>query len=86
VNAVLWGAVAAELLIVGVLSVRLARGPSVTDRVVALNTMSIQGALAVVCFSLLAGRSLYLDIALWLVSFGCLGGLLWARYLERGLL
>jgi multicomponent Na+:H+ antiporter subunit F len=76
----------AELVIVAVLLVRLAIGPSVTDRIVALNTISTQAALAVIVFAVFADRSIYLDVALWLASFSYLGALVWARYLERGLL
>lgn len=76
----------AEVLIVGLLLVRVARGPSVSDRIVALNTISTQGALAVLFFAAFADRSIYLDVALWMVSFSYLGALVWARYLERGLL
>jgi multicomponent Na+:H+ antiporter subunit F len=76
----------AEMLIVAVVFARLAIGPSVTDRIVALNTISTQAALAVVVFAVFADRSIYLDVALWLSSFSYLGALVWARYLERGLL
>jgi multicomponent Na+:H+ antiporter subunit F len=76
----------AEMVIGAVLLARLAIGPSVTDRIVALNTVSTQAALAVVVFAVFADRSIYLDVALWLVSFSYLGALVWARYLERGLL
>jgi len=76
----------AELLIVGLLLIRLARGPSVTDRIVALNTISTQCGLAVLFFAAFADRTIYLDVALWLSSFSYLGAIVWARYLERGLL
>jgi multicomponent Na+:H+ antiporter subunit F len=76
----------AQLVIIGLLIVRLARGPSVTDRIVALNTISTQCALAVLFFAAFADRSIYLDVGLWMVSFSYLGALVWARYLERGLL
>jgi multicomponent Na+:H+ antiporter subunit F len=76
----------AETVIVGLLLVRLARGPSICDRVVALNTISTQMTLATLFFAAFADRSIYLDVALWLSSFSYLGTLIWARYLERGLL
>lgn len=76
----------AEVAIIGLLLVRLAIGPTVTDRIVALNTISTQAALAVLLFAVFADRSIYLDVALWLASFSYLGALVWARYLERGLL
>jgi multicomponent Na+:H+ antiporter subunit F len=76
----------AEVAVMVLLLARLAIGPSVTDRIVALNTLSTQAALAVVVFAVFADRSIYLDVALWLASFSYLGALVWARYLERGLL
>jgi multicomponent Na+:H+ antiporter subunit F len=76
----------AEFAVVGLLLVRLARGPSVSDRIVALNTMSTQCALALVFFAAFADRSVYLDVAVWLTSFSYLAAIVWARYLERGLL
>lgn len=80
------GVCIAELVVIGLLLVRLARGPSVSDRIVALNTISTQAAIAVLFFAAFADRAIYLDVALWLCSFSYLGALLWARYLERGLL
>lgn len=76
----------AELVIVGLLLVRVARGPSVSDRIVALNTISTECGIAVLFFAAFADRVIYLDVALWLTSFSYLGAIVWARYLERGLL
>ncbi|HZC73290.1 MAG TPA: monovalent cation/H+ antiporter complex subunit F [Jatrophihabitans sp.] len=76
----------AELGIIAILLIRLARGPSVSDRIVALNTISTQSGLAVLFFAAYAARPSYCDVALWLSSFSYLGALVWARYLERGLL
>jgi multicomponent Na+:H+ antiporter subunit F len=76
----------AEVLIIGLLLVRLARGPSVADRIVALDTISTQCAIAVLYFAAFADRSIYLDVALWMTSFSFLATLVWSRYLERGLL
>lgn len=76
----------AETAIVALLLVRVAIGPTVSDRIVALNTMSTQAALAVLYFAAAADRPIYLDVGLWLSSFSYLGAIVWARYLERGLL
>ena len=46
----------------------------------------LQSALAVLFFAAFAGRTIYLDISLWLASFSYLGAIVWSRYLERGLL
>jgi multicomponent Na+:H+ antiporter subunit F len=83
----LYGAVCvAEVAIMVLLLVRLALGPTVSDRIVALNTMSTQAALATLFFAAFAQRPIYLDPALWLSSFSYLGTVVWARLLERGLL
>jgi multicomponent Na+:H+ antiporter subunit F len=76
----------AELATGAPLLVRLARGPSVCDRVLATNVLSTQCALAVLLAAAALQRTIYLDVALWLVSFSYLGAILWSRYLERGLL
>jgi multicomponent Na+:H+ antiporter subunit F len=85
-NDVLMGACIAPLVVAAIVLVRLARGPSVSDRVVALNTISTQCALVVLFYAAVADRTIYLDAALWLASFSYLGALVWARYLDRGLL
>lgn len=76
----------AELVVIAMLLIRVGRGPSVSDRIVALNTISTEAAIAVLFFAAFADRSIYLDVAIWLSSFSYLGALVWARYLERGLL
>lgn len=76
----------AEIAIAALLVVRLAAGPTISDRIVALNAMSTQAALAVLFFSAFADRTVYLDVALWLASFSYLGAIVWSRYLERELL
>ena len=83
---VLAAVAATELILIVLLLIRVARGPSVTDRIVALNTISTQAAIAVLFFAAFADRVIYLDVALWLSSFSYLGALVWARFLERGLL
>ena len=76
----------AETAVIAVLFARLAAGPTVSDRIVAVNTMSTQAALAVLFFAAYADRAIYLDAAIWLASFSYLGAIIWSRYLERGLL
>lgn len=81
----MWVAIA-EVAVIAPLFFRLAVGPSVSDRVVALNTISTQATLATLVFAAAADRSIYLDVGLWLASFSYLGTIVWSRYLERGLL
>lgn len=76
----------AELVISGLLVIRLAKGPSVSDRIVALNTIATQATLAILFYSAFSGRSIDLDVAIWMASFSYLGTIVWSRYLERALL
>jgi multicomponent Na+:H+ antiporter subunit F len=76
----------AEIAIMVLLFFRLAAGPTICDRIVALNAMSTQAALAVLLFAAFAGRTIYCDVAIWLASFSYLGAIVWSRYLERELL
>jgi multicomponent Na+:H+ antiporter subunit F len=76
----------AEIALAAPLMLRLALGPSICDRVVALNAISTQATLTLLFFAAFAQRTIYLDVGLWLSSFSYLGTLIWARYLERGLL
>lgn len=83
----LYGVIALVETAIGLLLMaRLAIGPTISDRIVALNTLSTQATLAVLFFAAFADRTIYLDVALWLASFSYLGAIVWARYLERGLL
>ena len=75
-----------EVIVALPLVARLAIGPTVSDRVVALNTIATQATLSLLAYSVFADRSPYADVALWLASFSYFGTIVWARYLERGLL
>jgi len=78
--------VIAEVAVMALLLIRLAAGPTICDRIVALNAMSTQAAIAVLFFAAYANRTIYCDVALWLASFSYLGAIVWSRYLERELL
>jgi multicomponent Na+:H+ antiporter subunit F len=83
----LYGTMALAETVIGLLLVaRLAAGPTICDRIVALNTLSTQMTLAVLFYAAFADRTVYLDVAIWLASFSYLGAIVWSRYLERGLL
>ena len=78
--------VIAEVAVMALLLIRVAAGPTICDRIVALNATSTQAAIAVLFFAAYAGRTIYCDVALWLSSFSYLGAIVWSRYLERELL
>jgi multicomponent Na+:H+ antiporter subunit F len=65
---------------------RLLRGPTTGDRVLALETIGVLGVLVMIALSVIAERTIYLDLAVLLALFSFLGTLVMARYLERGLI
>ena len=63
---------------------RFLKGPSVADRVVAFDVMTIVGITAIVLVAYLEGRGIYLDVALVYALLSFLGVIVVARYIERG--
>jgi len=61
---------------------RLLRGPTVPDRVAALDILNVMITSAIVLFSLIDGNSLFLDIALVYAALSFLETIVIARYLE----
>ncbi len=59
-------------------------GPDVTDRVLALDTMYINGMLILLVLGLQFGVSVYFDIALLISMFGFVSSVAMAKFLLRG--
>ena len=76
------GAAFVSLLLAGV---RFAKGPWAIDRTVALDAMTIIATSLIVAFALLAGRRIYVDVALVYGLVAFVGVVAVARYLEGGL-
>ncbi len=64
--------------------VRLYRGPSAQDRVLALDCMYLNGMLAMLVLGILYGSSMYFEAALLIALFGCVGSTAMAKFLLRG--
>ena len=64
--------------------VRLYRGPSAQDRVLALDCMYLNGMLAMLVLGILSGSSMYFEAALLIALFGCVGSTAMAKFLLRG--
>ena len=80
-------AIAFSLLALAALAtlVRLARGPSLGDRILALDMMSLIVAAAIAVFAVRTGLYLYLDIAVALALLAFLATIAFTRYLiSRG--
>jgi multicomponent Na+:H+ antiporter subunit F len=64
--------------------VRFVIGPTASDRVVALDIISILAIAFMVFMSHVFGRFIYVDVALVYAVLGFIGVLAFARYLEGG--
>jgi multisubunit Na+/H+ antiporter MnhF subunit len=62
---------------------RFLRGPTLTDRVVAFDVMSIVATALLVILSVYFGRSIYLDVALVFGLIGFLGTVVFGRFIEK---
>lgn len=62
---------------------RLARGPSLADRVVALDVLNILAVAYCAILALVSGRAVYLDAAIALALVAFLVTVAFARFVER---
>jgi len=65
-------------------TIRLLRGPSAQDRILALDTLYINGMLSILMLGIGLGSALYFDIALLVALFGFVGSTAMAKFLLRG--
>lgn len=79
-----------ELVILPVLSItillaflRLFRGPTLPDRVVALDFMTTVGIAIMAVYAIVTGQIVYLDVAIILALISFLGTIAFAYYLEQ---
>ena len=63
--------------------IRLAKGPTAADRMVAGDSADILICVALVLFSLFSGRGIYLDIAIIGAMLGIVDTMLVGRFLEK---
>ncbi|MBA3996507.1 MAG: K+/H+ antiporter subunit F [Candidatus Accumulibacter sp.] len=63
---------------------RLLRGPTAQDRVLALDTLYVNGMLAVLVLGIRLGSAVYFDIALLIAMFGFVGSAAMSKFLLRG--
>lgn len=63
---------------------RLVRGPDATDRILALDTLTINAIALLVLFGIRAGSSAYFEAALVLAAMGFVGTVALCKYLLRG--
>lgn len=63
---------------------RLITAPTVTDRILVLDTMAVNAIALVVAFGIWAGTGLYLEIAVLFALTGFVGTVAYCKYLLRG--
>lgn len=63
---------------------RLVRGPDTTDRILALDTLTINAIALLVLFGIHAGSSAYFEAALVLAAMGFVGTVVLCKFLLRG--
>ncbi len=66
---------------VAITLVRLVRGPTAADRIVALDLLTLLGIALIAAFAFRAGISLYVEVAAGLCAVGFVSTLAFARYL-----
>jgi multicomponent K+:H+ antiporter subunit F len=65
-------------------TLRMFRGPSAQDRVLALDVLYLNGMLALLLLGLRSRSEVYFDMALLIALFGFVGTIALAKFLLRG--
>ncbi|MFH0935158.1 MAG: K+/H+ antiporter subunit F [Pseudomonadota bacterium] len=63
---------------------RLVKGPDITDRILALDTLNINAIALLVLFGIRAGSSAYFEAALLLAAMGFVATVALCKFLLRG--
>jgi len=64
--------------------IRLFRGPSAQDRVLALDTFSMNGLSMLLILGVRTSSTVYFDMAVLIAMFGCVSTIALAKFLLRG--
>ena len=75
--------IVASLLALALATVRLLKGPTSADRIVALDIFLAASVALCVAASLATGRTVFLDVAIGLAVVGFVATIGWARLVER---
>lgn len=80
----IWNLVLPMLALAAVLTtIRLVRGPSLPDRVVALDLLGVIAIALLAAFAVAVGQPVYVDLILALGLLAFLGTVAFATYIER---
>jgi multicomponent K+:H+ antiporter subunit F len=76
--------IGALILAMVLVLIRLLRGPSVADRVLALDTLYVTALALVIVLGIKDNNPVYFEVALLIAMLGFFGTVVLARYLARG--
>jgi multicomponent Na+:H+ antiporter subunit F len=79
----LWVAIPVLVLSAGLATYRLLRGPSLPDRVVALDLLGAIGIGIIAAYAEAYSQPAFLDVSITVGLIGFLGTVAFARYIER---
>lgn len=77
-------ALACFVIGMGLATYRLSTGPTMADRVLALDSMYVNGMLILLTLGLQFASPVYFDIAMLICIFGFVGSVAMAKFLLRG--
>jgi multicomponent Na+:H+ antiporter subunit F len=80
----IWTLVLAAMLSMVLATLRIVRGPTHADRIVALDIFMASSISLCVAASLHTGRTVFLDVAIGLALVGFVATIGWARLVEKG--
>ena len=83
-NFAIWGATALFALAFALTAYRLLRGPTLPDRVLALDTLYVTAIALLMLLNIATGSDLYFEAALLIAVFGFLGTVVLSKFLLRG--
>ena len=80
----LWFAQLCVVVAMGCAVLRLMRGPSAQDRVLALDTLNVNCMLTLLMLGMRSSSTAYFDMALLMALFGFASSMAFAKFLLRG--
>jgi len=83
-DAAIWFAQFCFVIATTFAAIRLIRGPAAQDRVLAFDTMYINGMLNLLMLGIRSSSTAYFDMALLIALFGFVGTIALAKFLLRG--
>jgi multicomponent K+:H+ antiporter subunit F len=83
-NGAIWFAQFCFAIATAFAAIRLIRGPAAQDRVLAFDTMYINGMMSLLMLGMRSSSTAYFDMALLIALFGFVGTIALAKFLLRG--